>query len=270
LGLETPTFLEIIFFPSNNNHWAASLAANNKTAETLGNMLDSGREQLRPSEDDTYHYNRFTAEIERVDVCDSPAGCYSGNISVPPNIFPSMPMAFVTYEYRLMFRLFLRNISSLVETHNMTPQEEEDYEWISTLTDVDETPRYSRTRTLRAMLPVFAYSSTYGNQKHENTWNLTHYLSPEARTPIFVNLSTVPELLQKVPTERDFIAPIAQPKVIRKEGQDVVRNRYFGTDVGNAQARQGFYYAGNTWLRKVVKPLETAESDAVGKLIIQS
>ncbi|KAH7924499.1 hypothetical protein BV22DRAFT_1129798 [Leucogyrophana mollusca] len=78
-----------------------------------------------------------------------------------------------------------------------------------------------------------------------------HYLSADARTPTFVDHSTIPDLLAETREERNLRAPLAshQIKVIPK-GEEVIL-RYFS-------GHQWRYpiYVGETWVKKVLPRLE--------------
>ncbi|KAF9226272.1 hypothetical protein BS17DRAFT_776967 [Gyrodon lividus] len=76
-----------------------------------------------------------------------------------------------------------------------------------------------------------------------------HYLSSDARTPIFVNLTVVDELRALTVEQRDAMAPISLPRVaIVPEGEEVM-DSYFGL------GPKYVTYVGETWAKKVMPNL---------------
>ncbi|KAG2131368.1 hypothetical protein DEU56DRAFT_456901 [Suillus clintonianus] len=70
-----------------------------------------------------------------------------------------------------------------------------------------------------------------------------HYLSDEARQPVFVNLSDIAELRLMSSEERDLIAPLVEPsfKVFAK-----------GEEIPSRYGRRQRIYVGDSWINKVL------------------
>jgi hypothetical protein len=90
-----------------------------------------------------------------------------------------------------------------------------------------------------------------------------HYLSDEARQPLFVDVSDIDDLRLMAPDERDLIAPLAQPFIkVFAEGEEL-GCRYF-----TAFETQKPIYVGETWANKVLPVLaEGHGTDTLGHFI---
>jgi len=81
-----------------------------------------------------------------------------------------------------------------------------------------------------------------------------HYLSDDARQPVFVEFSNIADLRSMSPEERDLIAPLAQPSIKVFWGEELV-HRYF-ISFGLEDYRP-ILYVGDTWINKVLPALAT-------------
>ena len=254
------------------HHWAASLAADNKTAEgllrtTTGIHIDT---QMKPTSPLTEN-SRFSFPGARGQDLTSPMYPQDGAVSngtmsstkpvtvqflVGDNQYPHFDMHYQTTDAQLRIYLEVNNASLSKE------EDTEEYDW----TPIMRESNYRSGAVLWASIPVFIHPSQDDSTKSVTTENI-HYLSPEARTPVFVNPGTVQDLLQKSMDERDALLPKAQPSFVTREGDDVVRDRYF---VWGQRQQSGMYYVGDTWLRKVVLPRKDEAEGPAGRLRIQS
>ncbi|KAH7919071.1 hypothetical protein BV22DRAFT_1134108 [Leucogyrophana mollusca] len=96
----------------------------------------------------------------------------------------------------------------------------------------------------------------------------THYLSTDARTPVFVDPSEIQDLLKLTREERNIRAPIVTPvvKVVSK-GEEKIR-RYFSTN----DLRYPIY-VGETWVKKVLAHLQRdsgRKDNHEGALVLQT
>ena len=91
-----------------------------------------------------------------------------------------------------------------------------------------------------------------------------HYLSDEARQPLFIDVSDINDLRLMSPEERDRIAPLAQPSVrVFAEGEEVGA-RYF-----TALDMQKPIYVGETWAKKVLPMVaEWHRNDTADHLLV--
>ncbi|KAG1902450.1 uncharacterized protein F5891DRAFT_1216514 [Suillus fuscotomentosus] len=92
-----------------------------------------------------------------------------------------------------------------------------------------------------------------------------HYLSDNARQPVFVDPSEISDLRLMLPEERDFIAPLAQPSIkVFGMGEEISR-RYF-TDANIWYP----IYVGDTWVKKVLPMItkDQGESHTVDHLLV--
>ncbi|KAH7916551.1 hypothetical protein BJ138DRAFT_995536, partial [Hygrophoropsis aurantiaca] len=93
-----------------------------------------------------------------------------------------------------------------------------------------------------------------------------HYLSIDARTPIFVDPSTVPDWLSRSREERNLCAPLAnhQTKVTAKGDEKIIR--YF-----SGRGLNEPIYVGETWVKKVLPSLERSLAhEHSSTLVVQS
>ncbi|KAG2135309.1 hypothetical protein DEU56DRAFT_396632 [Suillus clintonianus] len=78
-----------------------------------------------------------------------------------------------------------------------------------------------------------------------------HYLSNEARQPVFVDVSDIADLRSMTTEERDLLAPIAQPSIKVSEGGELP-NWYFTPKYMIMEHMEQPIYVGDTWLNKVL------------------
>ena len=166
---------------------------------------------------------------------------------VDNNQYPHFDMHYQTTEAQLRIPLEVNNALLSKE------EDAEEYDW----TPIMRESNYRPGAVLWASIPGFIHPSQDDSTKSVTTENI-HYLSPEARTPLFVDPGTVQDLLQKSMDERDALLPKAQPSSVTREGDDVVRDRYF---VWGQQQQSRMYYVGGTWLRKLSYPGRTKQRD---------
>ncbi|EIW74313.1 hypothetical protein CONPUDRAFT_77991 [Coniophora puteana RWD-64-598 SS2] len=82
-----------------------------------------------------------------------------------------------------------------------------------------------------------------------------HYLSPNAKTPIFINPADVDAVLAKTPAERDTMAPVANARLREVLEEDVLVHRYMSDKPAND------IYVGKTWKMKVVDKEKAPEKE---------
>ncbi|KIJ63026.1 hypothetical protein HYDPIDRAFT_113541 [Hydnomerulius pinastri MD-312] len=91
-----------------------------------------------------------------------------------------------------------------------------------------------------------------------------HYLSPEARAPIFVDSDMVPILRDMTVEERDAMAPVSSPHVSVIPKEESI-NKYYGSSLAP--------YVGETWANKVLPKLrersQGREQDIDHILVVQ-
>jgi len=132
-------------------------------------------------------------------------------------------------------------------------------------TDLDWVPWFPYTQTRRqiyegntsiSVLPV----QTQGGLRSKPV----HYLSDEARQPVFVDFSDIADLRLMSPEQRDLIAPLAQPYVGVFANGEELYNRYFtGNDV------QQPVYVGDTWFNKVLSVATEARDSMYHSIVVQ-
>jgi hypothetical protein len=123
--------------------------------------------------------------------------------------------------------------------------DETDFDW------VPWSPSIPMTRTQRRSFIGKVDLSVLPKQK-QGPVRLTpvHYLSDEARQPLFVDVSDINDLRLMAPDERNLIAPLAQPFIkVFAEGEEL-GGRYFTAFDG-----QNPIYVGETWANKVLPVL---------------
>ncbi|KAG2092512.1 uncharacterized protein F5147DRAFT_619664 [Suillus discolor] len=145
----------------------------------------------------------------------------------------------------------------------------EELQWEKQTMDADEldwvpwTPTQIRPQTLSGSTNVLSVIST---QKQGPVGLMpVHYLSDQARQPVFVDLSDIADLRLMLPEERDLIAPLTHPSIkVFPKGEEIRRRYFTGGDTRYP------IYVGDTWVRKVL-PMTTkdqGESDTVDHLLV--
>jgi hypothetical protein len=122
---------------------------------------------------------------------------------------------------------------------------EADFDWVpwsqplSPSSFIQDHPRYLTGQVGIFVTPVQEQGSVRSTP--------VHYLSDEARQPLFIDVSDINDLRLMSPEERDHIAPLAQPSVkVFAEGEEV-GGRYFTVlDMHKP------IYVGETWAKKVL------------------
>ncbi|KAG1774437.1 hypothetical protein EV702DRAFT_1240561 [Suillus placidus] len=132
--------------------------------------------------------------------------------------------------------------------------DETNFDWVPWLSPVQTRRRYLDGH---ARLPVVSMQ----NQRPVPV----HYLSDEARQPVFVNVSDIADLRSMTPEERDLLTPFTQPFIrVFAKGEELL-NRYFTDCIGQP------IYVGDTWLNKVLSVAVEGqhESEMDGLLDVQ-
>ncbi|KAG2053072.1 hypothetical protein BDR06DRAFT_486880 [Suillus hirtellus] len=92
-----------------------------------------------------------------------------------------------------------------------------------------------------------------------------HYLSDQARQPVFVHSSDIADLRLMLPEERDLIAPLTQPSIkVFSKGEEIAHRYRTGGDW------QYPIYVGDTWVKKVLPMItkDQGESHTVDHLLV--
>ncbi|KAF8512471.1 hypothetical protein JB92DRAFT_3117084 [Gautieria morchelliformis] len=253
-GIERPDrIMGTTFFVSQKRHWAAGVAVDNTTAESLLYAGEHHNSQLVPKNPQLRSARSWCLDAENTltdpefpqDGVVKKGTVFStepiiAQVRVPEDSLGPFEMHYQTIAVELVITMTVRNITSSVSV-----EDPEEYGWIPTM---KQTAIISKV--LSARIPIL------GKGKHDK-WTartraaqMVHYLSPEARAPVFVDPASAQDLLQKSSEERDEFAPKAQPTFVTHNDHDVVKDRYFVWRPN----QEGMYYVGDTWLRKVVEP----------------
>ena len=145
------------------------------------------------------------------------------------------------------------------QTAEMT---EADFDWVpwsqplSPSSFIQDHPRYLTGQVGIFVTPVQKQGSVRSTP--------VHYLSDEARQPLFIDVSDINDLRLMSPEERDHIAPLAQPSVkVFAEGEEV-SDRYF-----TVLDKHKPIYVGETWAKKVLPVIaEWHGKDTVDHLLV--
>jgi hypothetical protein len=134
--------------------------------------------------------------------------------------------------------------------------DESDFDWVPWLPLTHERRVFSQGNTSISVIPMH-----WQQQGHMRSTPV-HYLSDEARQPVFVDFSDIAVLRLMSPEERDLTAPLAQPhtKVFAK-GEELY-NRYFTSHMGDMQDQP--IYVGDTWINKVLSVTAEGQRDTDG------
>ncbi|KAG1805356.1 hypothetical protein EV424DRAFT_1330270, partial [Suillus variegatus] len=92
-----------------------------------------------------------------------------------------------------------------------------------------------------------------------------HYLSDQARQPVFVDSSDIADLRLMLPEERDLIAPLTHPSIkVFAKGEEIAHRYFTGGDW------QYPIYVGDTWVKKVLPMItkDQGESHTVDHLLV--
>ena len=229
--------------------WAAKLAADRESAEKLlYTEYLPPRFQLWPSLDDELSIRRHISEDNMVfeflpfaqdrTVRHGTAfatEAVTAHFNIPHDCYPPFDMYYQTSETVLEVDLEVRNVSS----PDAPSPADAAYDW---------TPGKA-TDILRASIPISVHRPPEGSARLEADAT-SHYLSPAARAPVFVDPAAVVALLGKTVAERDALAPTAQAAFVAHADGDIVKNRYYGR--GWRGSESALSYVGDTWLRKVL------------------
>lgn len=175
---------------------------------------------------------------------------------------------FSTYYQKLGY-LVLLDLLIAPDPSEPCENEFEELQWEKQTVDADEldwvpwTPTQTRPRTLSGNTNVLSVISM---QKQAPVGLMpVHYLSDQAREPVFVDPSDIADLRLMLPEERDLIAPLTHPSIkVFPKGEEIPRRYFTGSDMRYP------IYVGDTWVRKVL-PMTTkdqGESDTVDHLLV--
>jgi hypothetical protein len=132
--------------------------------------------------------------------------------------------------------------------------DESDFDWVPWLPLTHERRAFCQSNTSISVIPMH-----WQQQGHLRSTTPVHYLSDEARQPVFVKFSDISVLRLMSPEERDLTAPLAQPytKVFAK-GEEIY-NRYFTSRTFDMQEQP--IYVGDTWINKVLSVTAEGQRD---------
>ena len=137
--------------------------------------------------------------------------------------------------------------------------DETDFDWVPWPTYTKTRPRFYEGNTSISVLPVQP-------QGHLRSTPV-HYLSDEARQPVFVDFSDIADLRLMSPEERDLIAPLAQPYMRVFSNGEELYNRYFTGNDMQWQAQP--IYVGDTWFNKVLSVATDARDSMYHSIVVQ-
>ncbi|KAF8532276.1 hypothetical protein JB92DRAFT_2843998 [Gautieria morchelliformis] len=267
-GIERPDSMGTILLVSQKRHWAAGMAVNNTIAESLLYAGEQHNSQLVPTNPQPRSARTWCLEAENTftdpefpqDGVVKKGTVFStepitAQVHVPENRLGPFEMHYQTIAVELFITMTVQNITSSVSV-----EDPEEYGWIPTMKQTTIIP----TRVLSARIPILGQGKLDKSTARTGTAEMVHYLSPEARAPVFVDPASAQDLLQKSSEEQDEFAPKAQPTFVTHNDHDVVKDRYFVWRPN----QEGMYYVGDTWLRKVVEPgmKDQTEPQAVFKV----
>jgi hypothetical protein len=136
--------------------------------------------------------------------------------------------------------------------------DETDLDWVPWPTYTQTRPHFYEGNTSISVLPV----QTQGHLRSTPV----HYLSDEARQPVFVDFSDIADLRLMSPEERDLIAPLAQPYMRVFANGEELYNRYFN---GNGVQQAQPIYVGDTWFNKVLSVATEARDSMYHSIVVQ-
>ncbi|KAG2135329.1 hypothetical protein DEU56DRAFT_901841 [Suillus clintonianus] len=177
---------------------------------------------------------------------------------------------FSTYYQKLEHRVSL-NLHIKPDPSEPWENELEKVQWEKQIADMDDTdfdwvPWTPLTHSRRRFLSGDAYISVIPMQKQGPVRSTpVHYLSDNARQPLFVNSSDITGLRLMLPEERDVIAPLAQPSIkVFPKGEELLHRYFIGTDM------QRPIYVGDTWAKKVLPMVAEGqrERDTMDRLLV--
>jgi hypothetical protein len=131
--------------------------------------------------------------------------------------------------------------------------DESDFDWVPWMPLTHERRVLYQGNTSISVIPM------HWQQREHLRSTPVHYLSDEARQPVFVNFPDIAVLRLMSPEERDLTAPLAQPytKVFAK-GEELY-NRYFTSRTFDMQEQP--IYVGDTWINKVLSVTAEGQRD---------
>ncbi|KAG1750799.1 hypothetical protein EDB19DRAFT_1904196 [Suillus lakei] len=189
------------------------------------------------------------------------------SIHVASDVVPN----FLGYYQKLGYRV---NLSLQIKSDPSEPWENEfeKMRWERQIADVDEldetdfdwVPWMPPTQTRRRFLGGYTNISVIAMQKQGSVRSTPdHYLSDNARQPVFIDSSDIADLRLMLPEERDLIAPLAKPSIkVFAEGEELPHSRYYpATDMRRP------IYVGDTWVKKVLQKGQR-ERDATDRLLV--
>ncbi|OJA18898.1 hypothetical protein AZE42_12454, partial [Rhizopogon vesiculosus] len=188
------------------------------------------------------------------------------SVHVERNVIPNFSTYYQKFEYRADLNLKIKPDPSEPRKKN----EFERHQWGTQSAEMDETdfdwvPWSPVTQTRHVShhgdVNLYVIPVQHHEQGHLR-FTPVHYLSDEAREPVFVQFSDIADLRLMSPEERDAIAPLAQPSIkVFAKGEEL-RLRYFTS----GDMRQPIY-VGDTWVNKVL-PVAAEGRDNMDHLLI--
>ncbi|OJA09806.1 hypothetical protein AZE42_10939 [Rhizopogon vesiculosus] len=189
------------------------------------------------------------------------------SVHVERNAIPNFSTYYQKFEYRTTLNLHIKPDPSEPWDKNefqMHPwgtqsaeMDETDFDWVP-WSPVTQTRRvFHQGRVNLSVIPV--------QQQGHLLFTPVHYLSDEAREPVFVQFSDIADLRLMSPEERDAIAPLAQTSIkVFSKGEEL-RLRYFTS----RDMRQQPIYVGDTWVNKVLSVAAEGRDNMDHLLIVQ-
>ncbi|EGO03425.1 hypothetical protein SERLA73DRAFT_158078 [Serpula lacrymans var. lacrymans S7.3] len=178
-------------------------------------------------------------------------------ISLPLHVDDQAIPDFATYYQRLKSQLLLV-LNLREEVLEEIDPDEDDWVPRSKGYVMDGKPFLSRHDRFDVDISVVSQPSPYLSDITP-----VHYLSEDARTPVFVDESAINGLLAESTVQRDSMAPLAQPRMCERKG---------GTEVSSGYYPEGSFpiYVGWTWSKKLNKDQKKNREAHRNPLLVQS
>ncbi|KAH7931265.1 hypothetical protein BV22DRAFT_8466 [Leucogyrophana mollusca] len=171
-------------------------------------------------------------------------------IRIRHEIFPDFTSYYQkSYSY-LRLRLIVPKAPEKQATPPEPPVDDEEYEWVPW----QKPPPLENILDVRDARLIGDINVTIIPQLHSSSGIAPiHHMSDDARSPIFVDPSTVDDLRALLPEERDRQAPLSRPQFkVFAQGDEAI-NRYY---VAQALDHRLPIYVGETWENKVLPHMQ--------------
>ncbi|EGN92581.1 hypothetical protein SERLA73DRAFT_190942 [Serpula lacrymans var. lacrymans S7.3] len=154
---------------------------------------------------------------------------------------------FTTYYKQLGGQLIMALVVREKKPRQPEEHDEDLYDWLPWPKPKENADSFN-SRMLRATKDISVFSAP---SSHESDIAFVHYLSADARTPVFVDVSMVDDLLSRPAEERESLAPLAEPIIREAEKGTEAVFRYY------VDYRKPPIYVGMTWMKKMRKMEES-------------